>query len=413
MTRRGPLHRRIARVAIAFGTLLVQACATTNPGSSAGIDYRLPRTDVAVTLGIDVTHCTPLAIDATLGIDAIAGAQDAYWHIPGSALSSFFTQRALTVEVDDNGVISSINDTATDMRTAMLGDVVKLVATLAALPGVARATTRTPRAAVPLDCKDDTKDALAVVGGLESRLAQLQQEAPKSRNPVAARKNIDAVAAMLVSARSMLHQDVAVTVQPEAIPAVGQYPLVLDLDRDALGQIFDHVDDDSVRALNVYAWATEIADPTNTFPAKPTSSCEQAIVLPYAKPVKITLWPAGDLFAAHTEVSQTIYASQLGGTRDLCISAGFGENRTVSLKMDKFGRVSEFTWNSDARGANITGALAGAAPDVASAVTAIRDRKVNKEKQELDRINTEIQLRQARECLAKLQAGSSCKDDAE
>ena len=104
-----------------------------------------------------------------------------------------------------------------------------------------------------------------------------------------------------------------------------------------------------------------------------------------------------------------MYVSQIGADGTLCISAGFGENRAMGLKFDKFGQVTEFSWSADSRAANITSALAGSASDASSIISKLAPSELTREKSELDELTTENSLLLARQCKAVLDAGgTSC-----
>lgn len=404
------------------GVLFLQACASTNPGGAADIDYRFPRTDAKVTLSIDVTQCLgdqhqdQVLVDSTLKVDAVAGVQQGYWHVPGAYLSSNVTKRGLVIDVDDNGVISSINSTSTDQSTVILGDAVKLIATTAG--GLAAAKDK-----AVLQCKEKTKRALENLTSLTAKLdaERVTSWTQNGRNAASeAQKRINALASMIATTKESLRRDVIADVTLDKIDA----PLKVEFDQSTLDELFDvgyfgkkpvKEDDKYYRFFGADAMLTLVAKGNVALrgrrPSDP-NKCEQAIVLPNAQPVTLMLTPRGSRFKANQKaVSKAFYASQFAQNRELCITAGFGENRTVALKLDKFGRTTEFDWTSDARAANITSALSGAAPDVASTYKTLHDWGLAKKKSELDELATEQSLRKARLCQATLDAGgTSCSD---
>jgi hypothetical protein len=410
------------RILVSVVLLTLQACTTTDPGESAAIDYHLPRTDAKVTLSVDVTQCkSPVLIKSSLKIDAVAGVQDGSWHVSGAELSSEVTKRSLTINVDDNNVISSVNATSTDQGVIILGNVIKLAATVASAAGAG------PTPDVPtVQCTEKTAQALANLTSLQTALAVAKFGAPGAKDGAAAQKQVDALAAMVATAQAALHQDVTATIKLEEVGADEQHPYVVAFDRAALSQLFDAayfnphmkkntppgMNDDSIKLLEVDAsivWPVTSSDSVEGEKPSPPNACSQSIVLPAAKALKLVLTPKGSLINGKTnhEVSQIMYASQLGTNRTLCISAGFGENRTVGLKFDKFGRATEFSWSADARAANITSALAGAAPDASTVATKVRDLDLTREKSDLDKLTTGNSLQMARQCQAILDAGGT------
>jgi hypothetical protein len=145
------------------------------------------------------------------------------------------------------------------------------------------------------------------------------------------------------------------------------------------------------------------------------ATCEQWMLIPPARPVKVVLVPSGEIVVGALEtgektIAATVPAAQLGDAAKLYLSATFGENRTVGLKFDKFGRRTEFVWSAEATAANATSALTGVAADASKIVTTLEGRSLAADKLELNRLTTEQNLRKARACQALLDAGATSCD---
>jgi len=406
------------QILLLMAVFVLQACSTTAPGTAAGITYRLPRTDAKVTLGVDVVKCSPLRITSTLKVDAVAGARDDYLYVSSTELSAGVTKRSVTIDVDGNGVISAINTTSTDETTVIVGNILKIGATVTGAVGLV-ANNR------PVVCNDETIKNLARLTALNSSLtaAVSNEVAPGER--VNAQKNIDTLAAAVVAAQAKLHRDVIGTVKPEDLKADGATTIDVPFERAPLGQLFNTVylapkgtvqgvTEDALWLFRVTVssvYAPNAKDGLVGGSSSATDRCGAYITVPAAKRVMLTLKPVGYLIDDKTQknLPQSMYVSQIGADGTLCISAGFGENRAMGLKFDKFGQVTEFSWSADSRAANITSALAGSASDASSIISKLAPSELTREKSELDELTTENSLLLARQCKAVLDAGgTSC-----
>lgn len=416
--------------------LLLQACGTTNPGDAAGITYRLPRTDAKVTLSIDVLDChykdpkaadpkkTPdlgLQLKASLKVDAVAGARDEAFHVNGADLNSSTIKRSLTIGVDDNGVISNINSTSTDQRAVIFGNVAKIGVTLVGTLAAPAGAESTP----VIICNKNTENALANLKAAESAMnsAKLNATSSANRNSTITdtQKKINALAQLIAGYKATLHRDVPGEIEIDELTSDDK-KVEVEFDKSVLSELFDtayvgrgHKNPDegitkeSVKLFNASASLESDTSPSNAVNIEKESSlkkCEQAIVLPNARTRTLVVETTGSLFEKK-KLHKSLPVSQLNPNSSLCLSTTFGENRTISLKMDKFGRVTELIWVSDAQLANITSAIAGTAPDVGTTYEGVRDLGVARDKLELTRLQTEQSLRKARQCQAILDAGGT------
>lgn len=422
---------RVLACAVALVTL--SACATTNPGDAASIYYRLPRTDAVVTLGIDVKGCTKpsssvddLTVEPSLKVDAIAGARDELLHLSGNDLSSGVTKRSLTISVDDNGVVGSINSTSTDQQTVIVGNLIKIAATIVTFTAL---DSSKPNDKPVLRCTAETKRNVDRLDRLKREIDLARAQLPTDPNPARVQKQIDALAAQLVYAKTALHRDTKATVKLEkGLRKPTSAGTKLEFDLKPLAELFETaypyespprtihgITNETKTAFDTTAYYVDLPAANSALsgssPVEP-NTCEQWITLPTSKLVNVILDPTGALVkgAAQTPdkiVSQVVPASQLAENSRLCLSVAFGENRVVGLKFDKFGRTTEFSWTADARLANVTSALAGASADASSIVKTLQGRDLAADKLELDKLKTAQDLKKARDCQELLDAGAS------
>jgi hypothetical protein len=411
--------------------IALSGCSTTNPEAGAGIDYRLPRTDVTVTLGVDLKQCMDkgapdVTIETSLKADAVAGVNEKIYHLSGAELSSSVTKKQLTIDADENGVISAVNTTATDQRTVILGNILKIAATVASVAA---------RAGQPVvSCSSIASTALAQQAALKSQLDAARAQLPSSPEPAKVQKQIDALAAQLVAVKATLHRDLIAKVKLDTSYDKTTAPAgkPVEFDPKQLGELLNvtvigpgsttkPMDKSSASPIEVKAYYTRnnLESPLGGTAADTPMTCGQWMMVPASTPISFVLNPTGMLLqgdpstpADERLVKTNMTASQLENPAKLCLSAAFGENRTIGLKFDKFGRTTEFSWSADARAANIAGGLAGAAPDAAATVTGLRGSSLAADKRELDQLTTQQALKKARDCQDLLDAGaSSCPKD--
>lgn len=429
------------RVAVAFSlvaVLVLAGCASTNPGDGAGIYYRLPRTDAVITLGIDITGCKPAArFEKSLKVDAIAGAREGLLHVSGVELTSGVTKRVLSVGVDERGVIKSVNSTTTDQRAVILGNIIKIASSIAAVVAWVAPKEDTDAGMEPtypqLKCLPETARVVDQLRQLKSKVVAEKAKLNTGTDPIETQKRIDALASQIALSKAALHRDIKANVRldpslkrsgiAETGPQVSfdYAPLweiaiviesgdpIVDMSSETyaastmslLGVTVHYVDEPQAQRAVLQSDASSSS-----------KACKQSLVIPGSKIVKVIATPTGSLVTGTPLVeggviSQVMPASQLAKDGGLCLSAGFAENRVVNLAFDKFGWTTDFTWNSDAQVANATSAFAGYAPDASSLVTKVQGRDLAGAKRELDELTTEQALRKARACQAQLDAGAS------
>ncbi|MGK2908713.1 MAG: hypothetical protein ACSLE1_02770 [Sphingobium sp.] len=372
-----------------------------------------------MTLSLDIVQCAPdLMIETSLKADAVAGARDAVLHVSGADLAASATKRSLTITVDENGVISGMNATVTDQQAVILGNIIKIAATAASFASG-------PEDTAEIQCSQKAKENVATITAAKAQITTLRSGLATSPDPEGDQKKINAFAALLAAAKGALHADLTGIVKIDATMSGAAQAKTVEFDWKPAAELLETayvgpgnkptvagVDDKGAAAFQVTAFYTALADPSSALGGESRTSsepCKQWVTVPASQYVKLTLLRPGTIVKGTIEtppIEQTIPVSQLASDAQLCLSAAFGENRTVGLKFDKFGRTAEFSWSADARAANVTSALAGMAPDAAGIVSTLHGRDLAADKRELDELTTSQSLRKARACQAQLDAGA-------
>lgn len=413
-------------------TMILAGCATTQTLDAASIEYHLPRTDASTSLDLVLSDCNPVTLDAnasSLAVTAVAGAQDRTFRITGDAMGSSRMARTMKIAVSDKGVITSINSGATDKTSQIIGDIVKIAATLApVIPAVHEPNTPPPLPA--LACKHEAVQALHRYRWLHQELLKLRDQIANSTDSSDDRKLVKLVNAYAAEAAALrtgdgpLHLMVNVDIDLGTTrPSVGADGVSsnftpLDIDEQPFTKWFDPAPSKTqINAFFGLQWKAALIRPSVTIVdlggATFLSGCGHSIPLPKAETVKLLVTPAPRSLLSIPGVSDgakvVAAVAQWQAPAQLCTDVGFGENRSIALSYDAFGRTTGLEWSSDAQAANITSALAGASADTASLVSTLKGASLAKQKAEIDQLSTQQSLNQWRACKEILaQGGYSC-----
>jgi hypothetical protein len=102
---------------------------------------------------------------------------------------------------------------------------------------------------------------------------------------------------------------------------------------------------------------------------------------------------------------------QWAPTVELPLTVGFAGNRTFSAQYDAFGRMTKGSWGSEARGATIAEAVAGYAETGAALKGKLEG--LDRQKAEIEELETQQKLNRLRACREILEAGgSACPTEA-
>ena len=401
---------------------VLSGCAATHPGNSAGITYSLPRTDALVKLGVTLKHCDArnAKYDSEVILISVVGAQDLKYHISGEHLSSSKVKRGFSIGVSENGVISSISSSNADRTSAIVSNVLKSVGTVASMIAAADGSSL---------CKPEVQDAISRVNAITAAIDSIKQNLsavpPPMPTPEEKKDYVEQVKGFIEQINVLAGKLAALKTGILRVETSGKITLEKDkfpsgyvsiaLDEEPFEKWFVSKNKPKISEEFGIEWSATIPAPAPTIvdvtPSQTKNSridreCGFEIPLPSPIPVRVDLRLAGSHYTNKTGPSATFYAAQLNDPSSLCLDVGFGESRSVSLKFDRYGRTTEFSWNSEARGEAISGAVAGYSSSLAGTAAALAGKSaLALQKEEIDRLNTQKTLNQLRKCQAIIEAG--------
>lgn len=432
------------KILFSAGSLAVLgACASTDPGGGASIQYYLPKTNVAASLTMIMEKCPDangknMELDSKLSLAASAGADATYYQVDGKDLASVRTKRNVTINVDKNGVISGVNASVEDRTSAIIsntiGTVTKLIGLGAPPPGV---TTNDPGAR--LQCRTEISNAIAQVASLKAEIARLRAELTNSANPTRRSElleDINALAFELARLRTgPLTQTLTANIDTgTSAPATSQ------------GVTFDYAElrekwfvvpmvtppspgpgvppppataapltDANMDFLFGVSWSASNITPTpglSPAPSKTLGSCKLAMYVPAQTRARFELSPYGAAIQSSKQAKAATPIAQWGNPDTLCLSARFAENRTVNVSFTPFGQRKSLTWTSAARGEAVTSALSGLAENAASLNTSLEGPTEQEKQQEtINNVDRLLKYNAARLCEEAAKAGAtSCPE---
>ncbi|MCR5878924.1 hypothetical protein [Phenylobacterium sp. J367] len=358
-----------------------------------------------------------MSAQARLALVPVAGAQDGAYLVRGSDLASVRVARTLKVGLNDKGVITSINSANNDRSTAVVGNVLTAAAKLAPLIAGLEATK------TPSPCTEAIQQALARRDGIRNQMFSVRKvlNTSPATTPTAAerqhRKDLEALAKELEQVAPLLTVDLPARIK--VTPDVLDDPAApLAFDTTPLDAWFGPAAKATAASQFAVMWTARLAQPASETPitgAKPKSlrACGLALAVPKTGAVGIRLDATGPGYAKvdgkAPSTDLALDAAQVATPAQLCIDAGFGENRTIDLAWDDFGRLKSYNWSHQAQAETVSGMVAGAAPNVATLWDTLDGKtQLEQDKAELDRLNTEAALAKARACKAVRDAGGTC-----
>jgi len=410
------------------------AAAATAP-SGVGIDYRLPRTDVGVALTYKFLGCVKegdadkaekFAMSVEAKLIAIPGADSrTLYHVDGSLLQSWRVKRSLGITVSDEGVLTGISTSNADQTPAILAGGLKILAAIAPL----LASAQPPTCLEVLEhFYGPAVAALKRQADLKFKIAELNTLLADPVTPPSVRAQKTRLRTLLATELVRVEDSLAVKTNAkinlgEVAPGDHGVSGKLELDAAPFASWFSSTIADNVRKQLIGHYfgikfestklsPTTIAAITSAKPPKHKSDCKLAISVPKMSLAHVNLLPEGEALAK-TESDKSIAhidvpLAQWESPATLCLDAGFGESTTLAFKYDKFGRATEFQWGSEATGANIVAAAAGATADAMTIYKAVAGPTALEEaKAELDTLDTQQKLNKLRACKAILDAGGS------
>jgi hypothetical protein len=412
------------RLLAIVGLLSSAACTTTDPGSGARVAYHLPRTDASIAMDLTLTSCGPqITAEASVRVLPVAGAQDETFEVSGADLASAHIKRELTLSVRQDGVIVGINTSNEDQTPEIVGNIIKTAATVVPIVAAARLGREAPPPPA-LMCKDEVEAAVLRRNWLIREIQRLRTALGSVNAP---RPDLVRQISRLATEQGDLEERVLHSVSFSA-------PITLTAGQAGGSVPFDYGDaakwfkidtanrttaPASLDRLFGMDWVREIKPPVGIKPQplpprrRGLARCKFGIAVPAVREVEVKVTPQGTALPANAHASNVLAAAQFEDPATLCLSAGFGESRSVKLDFDEYGRSTAFTWTSSARAATISGAVAGYAGDLGTIYGTLEGPgRTAKQKTEIERLETQQRLNELRRCKAIIEAGGfDCKAD--
>lgn len=434
-----------------LSALLLAGCASTNPGSGAGIYYKLPKTVASAKLTVYLDECGSkkgeFKTRAEVEVLGEPAADDAnLFYVHGSALASYRTKRALQINVSDDGVLSGVNATNADQSPAILGSVLKTISIIA--PMAFTPAGGTPDKDSCAFALPKAQDALEDITKLKDGIKRLRSELdnPNRDTGSDARKirEINRLALRIVTIREQ-HLKIVTTAQidlghlPKLVPAQPIDTAAMETARKQLVAAAAAGDKLAWETGPFAKWAKdgdtkkyvefvtrEISHRwtgTDIVPAPialhesdkeqrgSPNACKLEMHVANVSDLKIEVRPinADNGTPGEAVAEKVVHLAQWNTPAQICLDVAFGEARNVGLKFDKFGRTNEFIWSSEATGATVAGAISGYATDAAAIATGMKSKpgptELEKQKAEIDALETQQKLNQLKACEEIIKAG--------
>lgn len=389
----------------------------------AYIDYSLPFTSVQVTARMVITACgnDPKA-KTELTMLPVAGASPYKAHtlrVRGEHLASFNKKRDLKIELYPHRAIKSINSTVADRTGAILVNVLKIMATVAASSGgdVQGQT-----------CNDATLAALARTTTLKGEIDKLRNGL--DQDPVGSMKQIDVLAAELgriestqltLNLTKIIPIDVAQNggIVNWSREDLSKWLVIAEGSKPSNFELAWCVEDWAPDATANCLASTAIKRQTTYNNGKPSAkiptpacpddaNCAVTIVFLDPKPVEIVVVSAqGDLAGGSNNAlgRMKFPLPQAGNFSYFPLKVGFGGSKTLNLALDEFGQRTSFGWSSGARGEEITGAAQSTIDAAAAWQTARDTHDVKQDKAAIDALETQQKRNKLEACRAIIEAG--------
>lgn len=406
---------------LAAGAACLAGCVTTDPREGASIGYHLPSTDASATLDLTLASCDSFEATPTLSVSASAGAQPKLYTVWGRDLASSRLSRTVKITVSDSDVINGVNTVSNDRSAQIIGSAIKIGSV--ALPALLtyKESLTGPK------CRPEVRLAWIRSFWLTQQIQALKTELATKPDPKTDGKKIERVNAMAQELAALRTGDGLLHVQTTAtIPLTAQASgwttspkTALQLDAAPFAKWFQETPEqktvDEFYGLQ-FDLASVSAPPVPPPFGKHWASqrgCGQSITVPAVETVRATVSTTGskliegpDKARAALHEDQTFALAQWKPEgAQLCIDAGFGENRTINVAYDGFGRTTSLEWTSDATAENVTSAIAGYAPDINTIGSMNKGATLAHQNAEIDRLKTQQSLNQWRACQEILDAG--------
>lgn len=387
--------------------------------TASSITYALPETQVKVGIDLVITNCSPVKVRGTLTLAASAVPSPAHrFTISGADLASFRLKRDLSLELHPNDALKSVNGAVSDRSAAIILNVVKMLATAGSMSVlIVRDPDEPDKPDSHFRCNEDALKAFGEASSLRAQIDPLRKRLvegmPGSPGDLAdLQEKIDVLAQYLAA----IEQE-KLTVKLSGAINFGEgkfedggYSGALQWNRSQLESHF--IAPPGGQGLNLdLAW--KLVDPscgTQCAPRPPASAaicgpCNDTIVFREPVPVSLEVWMSTQANVPKARLQFPM--AQWGTLTYFPLRAKFGENKSLKLAMDEFGRRTSFGWSSAARGEEITSAASGILDGAATYRTARESEDTKARKAELEEFDTLMKWNAMKRCQAAIEAGAS------
>lgn len=386
---------------------LAQKQAAGAQTAAGAIIYYFPETRASLEAKVRLKSCAKFDVEVELTMTAKAVPDlTAPRLFAPAALASWRQARAFSVEVNGSGTLAGINSTSEDKSGAILGNIVKAVASLVTVGilsdnGDGMAIGR---------CNAATVRAINRAKVLRDQIVKLRPEAWDGKAiPVETAKELELANAMVAELAAIEAGPLTVTTAIEVpLPPRVVHGQDVALTTSWPDKPFEKWVTGSgtvppaLSAVRIVGRAAAL--PPSVLPAK---ACKRSFETPQPALVAFVAKPGTE-----EKVLLRAPVQQWGRTAMLCLDAPVFASRTLNVAFDAFGMTTKFEWKSNARGEAASALLAEAAAQASAAYDKTKPKPdptaTEATKADADLVEQQIRLIQLRACLDTLQAGGSC-----
>lgn len=407
-------------------------CGTTNPGSGAALNYKLPSTGLKISVDTTLKGCLQrdLLLERKVSIVGVPSVSKETYQLAGESLNSFRAARSISIKTYDNGVIKSLGIEVTDKTPAIAANILKTIGTVT---GFALSDDTI--------CNDETREALEKLDTLESFIASTKNEILKldgrivtalgnkedPKDIIERREALKNLVNDYAAEWAKIKSDVLFMTNSYSLP-ITNYPKTMTeaqkptlrysaavwnkwIKTDSNGS-FDNPSNPRLAALiktesKISIRLDDVAPKEPSSPSKNDDCAGAEVIVPSAKLAKVSIEIGhGDDKIDGAAILPFEQFNKGDAQHSICLKTKFGENRKLSLAWDKFGRANSFEWQSTARGEAISGAVAGYSESAKSiSENLAEETEMERKKAEIDQLKQDKELNELRACADIINAG--------
>lgn len=404
------------------------------------IQYKMPEAKLHAQVTITLLGCQGSDVLGTMSAKLVGTpeASAKSYTLYAADLTSARMSQDLTIELNDNGTLSTVNSAASDKTGAIFGNV--LSTALSILPFLRPADSRVEN---PLPCGETglnshTVQSLGRFETLSLQIADLRRQT--SSDPAVVKVTNEALDGLYKERAALVSGPLQVSIKAPLklyVPDAEELQSAEGLLRNAqdspcseptAGRVDCGEVDFSAAASKFFTSNTELPKGelklsfsgagTGGFVGKTLPKASPGIQLAeVAKfPLKLTVEQSffksangNDLTA---QSSGSFLMPQWGREYSLPLKVKIGRDRTIGLTLDDYGRVKKLHWVSNATLENLTGTVSSTASSVTGYLSA--NSNIAEQKAEIDALETQQKLNRLRACQEILEAeGWICDDGGE